>query len=431
MNGPRRAKLEAAQLRQLQALLRTILPHHRFYARKFAGVDLTRRGRPSLQEFLRRLPFTTKAELVANQAAHPPFGTLHTYPLKRYVRFHQTSGTTGAPLRWLDTAEDWSWMVDNWTQVYRAAGISGARGDRVFFAFSFGPFIGFWLAYEAAQRVGCLCIPGGGLSSAARLRVMIDTGATVLCCTPTYALRLGEAAREEGISLRELKIGKLIVAGEAGGGIPAVRERISQLWNGAQVLDHHGMTEIGPVTYESPVRPGALVPMEDAYIAEVIDPKSGEEVAVGATGELVLTALGRFGSPLVRYRTGDRVKKIFIGRQLAFEGGILGRADDMIVVRGVNLYPSGIEKVVRGFTAVTEYRVEVHQDRAMTEVNLLVEPSPDCGDTAGLAAKIATALETTFALRIPVRCVAVGTLPKFEMKAKRWIVIGGAEPKNS
>lgn len=423
MKSPRRPALEAAQLRKLRGLLRTILPSHRFYARKLAGVDLSARGRPTLAEFLRRLPFTTKAELVADQAAHPPFGTLHTYPLTRYARFHQTSGTTGTPLRWLDTAEDWSWMVDNWTQVYRQAGIGPARGDRIFFAFSFGPFIGFWLAFQAAERIGCLCIPGGALGSAARLRLMIDSGATVLCCTPTYALRLAEAAREEGVSLKSTRIRTLIVAGEPGGSIPGVRQRIADAWHGARVLDHHGMTEIGPVTYESPRRAAALVPIESAYAVEIIDPKTGAEVEVGETGELVLTALGRAGSPLLRYRTGDLVRKIFIGKQLAFDGGILGRADDMVVVRGVNLYPSGVEKIVRTFADVSEYRVEVQQDRGMTELTLRVEPTAGCTDATALAAKVATALETAFALRFPVHPVPTGSLPRFELKAKRWIML--------
>ena len=164
------------------------------------------------------MPFTTKSELVADQSAHPPFGTNLTSPLARYTRFHQTSGTTGHPLRWLDTPESWSALVDNWVQIYAAAGV--CAGDRVYYAFSFGPFVGFWLAFDAGQRIGALCIPGGGLSSAGRLRAIIENQATVLCCTPTYALRLAEAAREEGINLAESKVRVIIVAGEPGGSVP-------------------------------------------------------------------------------------------------------------------------------------------------------------------------------------------------------------------
>ena len=188
---PARPAIAASQLNQLRRLFTALLPANPFYTKKIsqAGASATVTG---LHGFSEKFPFTTKQEIDEDQRAHPPYGTNLTFPLDRYTRFHQTSGTTGAPLRWLDTPESWNWMVESWTEVFCAAGATAS--DRVFFAFSFGPFIGFWLAFEAAQRIGCLCIPGGGLSSAARLRVMIDNGATILCCTPTYALRLAEVA---------------------------------------------------------------------------------------------------------------------------------------------------------------------------------------------------------------------------------------------
>src|SRR5206468_2470798 len=251
-----------------------------------------------------------------------------------------------------------------WMEIFRAAGVR--TGDRVFFAFSFGPFIGFWLAFESAARLGCLCLPGGGLSSAARLRVMMDNGATVLCCTPTYALRLGEAAREEKLDLSASRVKTIIVAGEPGGSILATRARIESLWAGAQVFDHHGMTEVGPVTYECPARAGVLHVIESAYLAEILDPGTGAPVQPGDSGELVLTNFGRAGSPLLRYRTGDVVRACpdticECGRsELALEGGILGRIDDMVVVRGVNVYPSAVEEILRAHGGVAEYLAQVN-----------------------------------------------------------------------
>src|SRR5262249_37611068 len=162
--------------------------------------------------------------------------------------------------RWLDTPESWDWMVENWCEVFRAAGVG--KNDRIYFAFSFGPFIGFWMAFEAGARLGALCIPGGGMSSAARLRAILDNGAKGRCCTPTYALRLAEVAAQEKIDLRQSRIKTIIVAGEPGGSIPAIREQLTQLWHGAKIFDHHGMTETGPVTYECPARPGVLHVME-------------------------------------------------------------------------------------------------------------------------------------------------------------------------
>ncbi len=255
----------------------------------------------TLQEFSECVPFTLKQELVADQREHPPFGSNHTYPLERYSRFSQTSGTSGEPLRWLDTAESWEWMIGNWQRVFEAAG-AGA-GDRIFFAFSFGPFLGFWVAFDCAARLGWLAIPGGGMGSVARLRVLIDTAATVLCCTPTYALRLAETAAEERIDLRTAKIRTIILAGEPGGSIPGTRQQIAQLWNGASIVDHHGMTETGPVSYGCPAHPCVLHVIESSYFAEVIDPGSGQPVPPGISGELVLTNSGppRFAAAAVSY----------------------------------------------------------------------------------------------------------------------------------
>ncbi len=192
------AQLKSDQLEQLRSLLAELFPGNEFYSSKLNAAGITF-DVASLEDFSARFPFTTKADLVEDQRAHPPFGSNLTYPLARYTRYHQTSGTTGAPLRWLDTPESWEWMLESWTEILRAAGAQPA--DRVYFAFSFGPFIGFWLAFESAARLGCLCLPGGGLSSAARLRAILDNGATILCCTPTYAIRLAEVAAADGGTL--------------------------------------------------------------------------------------------------------------------------------------------------------------------------------------------------------------------------------------
>ena len=374
---PDRAEIEARQLEQLRSLTAELFPANKFYSHKLSSGGVTF-DIASLPDFSERFPFTTKAELSEDQLAYPPFGTNLTYPLARYIRYHQTSGTRGAPLRWLDTAESWEWMLENWTEILRVAGVQPA--DRLYFAFSFGPFIGFWLAFESASRLGCLCVPGGGLSSAARLGAIIDTGITVLCCTPTYALRLAEVAAQEKIDLGRANVRTLIVAGEPGGSIPSVRSRVEQLWRGARIFDHHGMTEVGPVTYECPARPGMLHVIESAYFAEIVEPGSARPLAAGQTGELVLTPLGRNGSPLLRYRTGDLVKsdgesarsggQCACGRfELGLEGGILGRVDDMVVVRGVNVFPGAVEEIVRSCPGVAEYQVQINKDRALTELD--------------------------------------------------------------
>jgi phenylacetate-CoA ligase len=427
---PSRAALREAQLEQLRSLLTELFPGNAFYTRKLEDVGVTF-DVASLEDFSARFPLTIKAELVADQLAHPPYGTNLTYPLASYTRFHQTSGTTGTPLRWLDTPDSWDCILDYWAEVFRAAGIG--PGDRVCFAFSFGPFLGFWLAFESAERLGCLCLPTGGLSSAARLKVILDNAATVLCCTPTYAIRLGEVAAETGIDLRHSKVRRIIVAGEPGGSIPTIRARIEQLWPGARVSDHHGMTEVGPVTYECPAQPGVLHVIEAGYYPEIIDPKSGKPTLSDEPGELVLTTLGRIASPLLRYRTGDLVKRgarnaergtgpCTCGtHELALAGGILGRVDDMVIVRGVNVYPGAVEEIVRSVGGIAEYQVTVTTHSALTELGLTIEPAPDCPDARAVAHKLASALETALSLRVPVTLATPGSLPRFEMKARRWL----------
>ena len=421
---PKRHVISQRQAESLVNLLRAVLPANPFYAAKYeaAGVSPKVSG---LGHFYDRFPFTTKAEIAADQLASPIYGTNLTYPLERYTRCHQTSGTSGTPLRWLDTPESWEWMLGNWQTILRIANVT--RDDTVFFAFSFGPFLGFWLAFEAAGKLGCRCLPGGGMSTVARVRAIMDHRATVLCCTPTYALHLAEVAASEKIDLGTSSVRTLIVAGEPGGSIPGTRARLEALWPGARVQDHHGMTEVGPVTYECPVRPGVLHVMEGAYIAEIIDPATGQHVPSGEAGELVLTTLGRLGSPLIRYRTGDLVRSALdshceCGRnELALEGGILGRTDDMVCIRGVNVYPSSVEEILRAHGGVAEYQVLVQRTDSLAEISIQAEPLPSVANAAAFAEELERALQTAFNLRIPVTAVAPGSLPRFEMKAKRWV----------
>ena len=368
---------------------------------------------PKAARELGQLPFTTKADLSEDQAAHPPFGTNLTYPLDRYVRLHQTSGTTGRPLRLLDTPESWEWWRECWQPIYRAAGVT-AR-DRIFFAFSFGPFVGFWSAFAGAERLGALCLTGGAMTTTERVAAIVATEATVLMCTPTYALRLGEAAREEGIDLARSALRVSIHAGEPGASIPATRERIEREL-GVESFDHSGATEVGAHGFSCSARDGVHI-NESEFIVEVVD-ASGEARDEG-DGELVLTNLGRWGMPVIRYRTGDRVHAVrgtcSCGRTLVkLAGGIAGRVDDMVTVRGVNVFPSAIEAIVRRFDEVGEYRVELARVREMDELRCIVEAPAD------VAERVGGAIHRELGIRCLVESVVPGTLPRFEMKAKRF-----------
>jgi phenylacetate-CoA ligase len=193
------------------------------------------------------------------------------------------------------------------------------------------------------------------------------------------------------------------------------------------VFDHHGMTEVGPVTYECPAQPGVLHVIESAFLPEIVDPQTGEPVPAGEKGELILTTLVRTGSPLLRYRTGDLVcaakdAVCKCGRHdLALAGGIIGRVDDMVVVRGVNVYPSAVEETLRRFPEIAEYQVVLTTANSLNELNVKIEPAEHCADVDSLLRRVENAFQTNFSLRVPVVAVNTGSLPRFEMKAKRWI----------
>ncbi len=390
--------IRAEQLARLRARLPDVLRANAFWRERLHDVN-------GWDDF-ERLPLTTKGELMADQRAHPPFGTNLTHPVEHFVRVHQTSGTSGSqPLRWLDDRESWTWWRRIWADhVYRAAGVTGA--DRVFLAFSFGPFIGFWSAFGGAEELGALAISGGAMTTEQRVRNIVEVEATVVCCTPTYALRMAEAAREIGVDLAGSGLRVAVHAGEPGASIPATRDAIES-GLGVRCLDHTGMTELGPTGVSCAQRDGVHL-IESEFIFEEVD------------GELVATNLGRWGSPLIRYRTGDRAQ---LSREPCSCGspfvkvvsGLRGRMDDMFTVRGVNLYPSQVEDIVRRHPAVVEFVIELRRVRQMEEVTLLVE----CADGPSPLQRLSAGLRQALGVRIDCREVPAGTLPRAELKARR------------
>jgi phenylacetate-CoA ligase len=403
-----RDMLEEHQLAQLNVLLAKILPENQFYAAKLAGTKLPLR---SLEEF-RALPLTTKEELVIDGAPHAAPANL-TWPLERYVRYHQTSGTHGRPMAVFDSAEDWQWWIDCWQYVLDAAEITPA--DRAMLAFSFGPFIGFWTAHDALAARGVLVIPGGGMSSRARLDLIERTEATALFCTPTYALHLMEVAEETKFNLARCSVAKIVVAGEPGGSMPSVRERIESAW-GARLVDHAGASEVGPWGYATADHRGVHV-LESEFIAEFMPVEGPDDDS--DVKQLVLTSLGRPGLPVIRYRTGDLVRPSWPGagpnRFVVLEGGVLGRADDMMIIRGVNVFPTAVEQIVRSFPEVVEYRMTARKNGAMDELVVEVE------DHLQQPARIAEELYLRLGLRIDVRLAPPVSLPRFEGKGRRFV----------
>lgn len=402
--------LREYQIHRLNELLVFTSNFNEFYKKKLDGVHLPIKSFKDLQ----RLPFTTKKELAQDQIDHAPLGSNHSYPIESYIRYHQTSGTTGKPLKVLDTQQSWEWWANCWKKVLESSGVT--KGDSCYLAFSFGPFIGFWAAHEGIRNLGALAIPGGSMSSEERLKSMLDNQATVLLCTPSYALHLAEVAEKLGLDIKNSAIRTIITAGEPGGSVPSTRAQIETLW-GAKLFDHVGMTEMGAYGYSCKEQKGLHV-NESEFILEVIDPQTLEHVKPGEQGELVLTNLGRFGYPMIRYRTGDAViyqkEACACGNLYQFlPGGIVGRTDDMVVIRGVNIYPSSIEAIVREFSEIKEFRIIYYIEQEMHQLKLQVEaPQETVPVLAGL-------LRERIGLRIEVEQVEENTLPRFEMKAKR------------
>ena len=412
--------LHAYQCERLNELLSVILPKNSFYADKLAGLETSMSSIDQLDS----LPYTTKPELnglVATAVGAGPtpdendYARNLTWPIDRYCRFHRTSGTQGRPMVVLDTADDWQWWMEGWQFVLDAVELTEA--DRVVMAFSFGPFIGFWSAFDAAKERGSLVAPTGAMSSIARLELIFSIDATVVFCTPSYALHLIELAEQQKLDLRKSSVRSIVVAGEPGGSIPEVRDRIEHGFD-AKVIDHSGATEVGPWGFADKNRTGIHV-NEAQFIAEFRSIETDQPAGEGELSELILTTLGRTGCPVIRYRTGDLVRPSWKhesdNRFVLLEGGVLGRTDDMMIIRGVNVFPTSIEQILRGFPEVDEFRMTAFRESAMDQLKIEVE------DRANDPNRIAEALQSRLGLRVKVTSVESGSLPRFEAKGKRFI----------
>ncbi len=408
-----RAELDRLKLAKLRACLAEILPANAFYAAKLGHA----RALPATLAEFSTWPVTTKEELVAGATATGLPANL-TYPLASYVRCHRTSGTHGRPMPVFDTASDWTWWMECWRAILARGGVG--PGDRVLVASSFGPFLGFWSGFDGVLACGAMAIPTGGLSSLARLEMARSLSATVLMVTPSYALHLAEVAAEAKLDLAALPIRLVIVAGEPGGSVAAVRDRIGLAWD-ADVLDHAGASEVGPWGVGDR-RGRHLDVLEPWFHPEFLSVETGRPAAPGELAELVLTTLGRVGAPVLRYRTGDLVRPRFpddaevaAGESpwVKLEGGVIGRADDMLVVRGVNVFPAAIDGIVRSFPEVVEYRLTVFSRASLDELAIEIE------DRLDDPARVARELHLRLGLRVGVTAVPAGSLPRFEGKGRR------------
>jgi phenylacetate-CoA ligase len=417
-----RAVMTRWQSQRLREQVRHAAAHSPFYRRKLKAAGV----KPALirtMADLERLPFTTKDELKENQAARPPWGDVLAVPLAEVLRVHLTSATTGRPLAFLDTREDWHGFYHSYARSLYAYGVR--KTDMVMAAFSYGPWIGYWSGFYAAQDLGCLVFPVGGLSTDQRMDALLNYPITVLGCTPSYALFLAEHAAKKGIDLaKDTKIRITWHTGEPGASIPATRARIEGAF-GARAYDLPGLTEIAAWGFECDARAGLTHVHEDYCYPEVLD-EQDRPVGPGGRGELVFTSLYRKAMPLIRYRTRDIVqvadRRCPCGRTLiAFEGGVLARLDDMKKVRGIIVYPRRIEELVRPHSAVDEFQIVFRRHAGLDEIVVRIDPSPSLSlaERTGLRARLEESLRTGLGLRTTVEITEPGALPRWDHKAKR------------
>jgi phenylacetate-CoA ligase len=417
-----RDDLAILQFQKLKTLLQKVYASNPFYQKKFSHHGITLSEIRSLDD-LAKLPFTVKKDFEEDQHEHPPFGTNLTEPLENYVQYHQTSGTTGKPIKFLDTKESWQWRGKVACYILKAAGVT--KEDRMLLPFNFGPYTAFWIMYEGGYQLGTLVIPTGGWNSLQRLQCILDNQATVIPTTPSYALTLADTAKANGIDIANSSVRILMLTGEPGALVPGIGEKLQSHWN-ARCFDVIGMTEVGTWGFQCTEEPNGVHILESEFIAEVIDLHTGIPVQGGETGELVLTNLGRSCMPSIRYRTGDLVKakKSFCGCGRTFrilEGGVLGRKDEMIIIKGVNIFPNVLTNIVGSHIGPgDDYQIEVYEKKGINEMRIQLEIKEEDRSKA-IQQAIQDEIRGKLNLRVEVNTIPKGTLPKSDYKAKRFI----------
>ncbi|AEA47284.1 phenylacetate--CoA ligase family protein [Archaeoglobus veneficus] len=414
--------LQDIQERKLRALVHHAYEYSPFYRRKFKEMGLNPWDITGLKD-LPKLPFTKKQDLRDNY----PFG-MFAVPISQIVRFHASSGTTGKPTVVGYTANDIEVWVESMCRSLTACGVT--RDDIMQISYGYGLFTGGLGFHYAAERIGATVLPTSAGNTQRQIELMRDLHSTVIACTPSYMLYLAEYASKAGISIADdTKLRMGIFGAEPWS--EETRKRIEEK-TGITAYDVYGTSELsGPLFTECQERQGLHI-WADHFLIEIIDPETGEQVGEGEKGELVVTTLSKEAMPLIRWRTGDitimETEKCACGRTHPRILRILGRADDMIIVRGVNVFPSQIEHVLMQIPEVGEHymiildRAENGLDIMTVQVELSEKAFTDkVSDILELEKRIAEHLKAVLNVTAKVEIVNPGTLQRFEGKAKRVI----------
>ncbi|MDD5204908.1 MAG: AMP-binding protein [Desulfobacterales bacterium] len=422
-----REKLLDLQLRKFKRILHWAYEHSPFYSRlyKEAGFEP---GDVKTFDDIRFVPKVEKSMLRDSQQRGPfPYGDILAVPLEEVTVFRQTSGTTGTPVYHACTWRDWEIYTESWAYILYAQGYRAT--DRVFVPFGYNIFVAFWGGHYAAEKIGCEVIPGGVLDTSARVLKMQELKCTAMMATPTYVLGMAETAGNKlGLDVsRDLHVQRITCAGEPGASVPATKKRIQEVW-GAKVYDHIGATESGAWSYECQAQPGGLHLNEAFYLIEIEDLETGKPVtSPGKAGKMIITALDFQAKPCIRFDSKDVIrwsdKTCECGRTFRLtEGGVIGRADDITKVKGVLLAPTAIEEVVRSIRDLgDEYEVVVSKKGETDDILLKVEVRPGCeGDQQSILNRLKDQLRLKTNLGYRIEVHPFGSLPKYELKAKRF-----------
>jgi phenylacetate-CoA ligase len=418
---PREA-LEAIQLRRLQATVQRVYATVPFYRKKFEEAGIGPADITTMKD-LQRLPFTTKQDLRDNY----PFG-MFAVPMDNVVRIHASSGTTGKPTVVGYTARD----IETWAELMARALVAGgaSRGDIIHNAYGYGLFTGGLGIHYGAERLGASVIPISGGNSKRQILIMKDFGPTILTCTPSYALHLAEVAAEAGMGFENLKFKSGIFGAEPWS--ENMRNEIERKLH-LNAIDIYGLSEvIGPgVSIECLEAKSGLHIFEDHFIPEIIDPQTGEVLPYGETGELVFTSVTKEAFPIIRYRTRDVTSlngaPCICGRTHVRMNRVTGRTDDMLIIRGVNVYPSQIESVLMEMRWVEpHYQLVVDRQDNLDILTVMVEVgeqtfSDEVRKLQDLEKKISKNIKEYLGVSAKVKLVEPKSIPRSEGKAQRVI----------
>jgi phenylacetate-CoA ligase len=419
--------LKKLQLKKFQRVFSYVYDNSPFYRKKYDKAGIKPADIKTLDD-IRKVPFSSKEELRgAQENKEPfPFGELLAVPMDQVTEYHQTTGTTGMPVRYADTWEDWEWFSEKWAYTMYSRGFR--ETDIAYLPFPYHLFLAFWGAHYGVEKIGAMVIAGGQASTEERVREIADLRCTTILCTPTYALNLAATARKLGFDPVKLAVNKIFCAGEPGASIPATKKRIEDAW-GAKVYDVAGATEAPMWAFECIEQIGNHINEAMDYV-EILNPETYEPVGPGEIGTVVLTSFDRLAMPSVRYDLKDLVKlapesqKCPCGRTWRmYLGGILGRRDDISKVRGVLFAPGGVEEAVRRIPELSdEFELVVYyDDKGYEQILVKVESLPQHENIRdSLKDKLERELRTITQLRCDVEFHPCGSLPRYEVKAKRF-----------